>query len=111
MVITRSKEQIFGYIKDSIRNRMNSWKNKLLSQGGKEVLLKAVSMAMPSYTMSRFKLSNKLYKEVTSMLANYWWREAEGKNKMHWCSLRKMAQEKTRGGLGFKNLQNFNKPC
>nr|XP_027088580.1 uncharacterized protein LOC113709937 [Coffea arabica] len=83
MVITRSKQQVFGYIKDSISRRMNSWKNKLLSQGGKEVLLKAVFMAMPVYTMSCFKLPNKLCKEVTSIFANYCWGENDGRNKMH----------------------------
>ncbi|XP_027181659.1 uncharacterized protein LOC113780035 [Coffea eugenioides] len=109
MVITRSKQQVFGYIKDSISRRMASWKNKLLSQGGKEVLLKAVSMAMPVYTMSCFKLPNKLCKEVSSMFANYWWGEAEGKNKMHWCAWGRLTKEKKVGGLGFKDLQNFNK--
>ena len=43
------------------------------------------------------------------MFANYWWGEAEGKNKMHWCSWWKLAKEKRVGGLGFKDLQNFNK--
>nr|XP_027098869.1 uncharacterized protein LOC113718150 [Coffea arabica] len=88
---------------------MNSWKKKLLSQGGKEILLKAVSMAMHVYTMSCFKLPNKLSKEVTSILANYWWREAEGENKMHWCSWSKLTKKKKWGGLEFKALQKFNK--
>ncbi|XP_071928124.1 uncharacterized protein [Coffea arabica] len=94
---------------DSISRRMNSWKNKLLSQGGKEVLLKAVSMAMPVYIMSYFKLPNKLCKEVSSMFANYWWGEAEGRNKMHWCLWGRLTKEKQEGGMGFKDLQNFNK--
>lgn len=54
MVITRTKGQIFGYIKDSIKARLSSWKNKLLSAVGKEVMLKAVTMAMPIYAMSCF---------------------------------------------------------
>ena len=43
------------------------------------------------------------------MLANYQWGEAEGKNKMHWCSWSKLDKKKKCGGLGFKDLQNFNK--
>ncbi|XP_071921851.1 uncharacterized protein [Coffea arabica] len=109
MVITRSKQQVFGFIKDSISKRMKNWKNKLLSQGGKEVLLKAVSMALPVYTMSCFKLPNTLCKEVTSIFAKYWWGEAEGRDKIHWCSWGRMAMEKKEGGLGFKDLQKFNK--
>lgn len=31
MVVTRSREQVFGFIKDSLRSRINNWKNKFLS--------------------------------------------------------------------------------
>lgn len=48
MVVSRSKEQIFGYIRDNISQRLGKWKNKLLSAAGKEVMLKAVSFAMPT---------------------------------------------------------------
>ncbi|XP_027174775.1 uncharacterized protein LOC113774437 [Coffea eugenioides] len=56
IVVTRSKKQLFGYIKENIERRMQNWKSKLLSSAGKEILIKAVSMAMPTYTMSCFKL-------------------------------------------------------
>nr|XP_027083697.1 uncharacterized protein LOC113705998 [Coffea arabica] len=52
MVISRTKEQIFGFIKENIKRKMHDWRNKLLSTAGKEVMLKAVSMAMPTYAMN-----------------------------------------------------------
>ncbi|XP_027093679.1 uncharacterized protein [Coffea arabica] len=73
MVITKTKGQVFGFIKDSIKIRLNSWKNKFLSAAGKEVMLKAVTMAMPNYAMSCFKLPTKLCKEITGLMAKYWW--------------------------------------
>ncbi|XP_027076988.1 uncharacterized protein [Coffea arabica] len=51
MVISRTKDQIFGFIKENIRRKLQDWRNKLLSTVGKEVMLKAVSMAMPTYAM------------------------------------------------------------
>ncbi|XP_071923131.1 uncharacterized protein [Coffea arabica] len=45
MVITSSKQQLFGFIKDNIQQRMKKWKNKMLSAAGKEVMLKSVTMA------------------------------------------------------------------
>ena len=86
MVVSRTKYQIFGFIIDNIKRRLESWKNKLLSSVGKEVMLKEVTMAMPTYVMSCFKLPRKLYKDLSSAMANYWWGEANGKNKMHWIS-------------------------
>ena len=73
MVISRTKDQIFGYIRDNIRRRLESWKNKLLSPAGKEDLLKVVTMAIPTYVMSRFKLPLKLLKDLNLAMANYWW--------------------------------------
>ncbi|XP_071929649.1 uncharacterized protein [Coffea arabica] len=41
MIIGRSKKHVFKYIREKVNSRINGWKEKLLSQAGKEVLLKA----------------------------------------------------------------------
>ncbi|XP_027150159.1 uncharacterized protein LOC113750373 [Coffea eugenioides] len=109
MVITRTKDQIFGFIRDNMNKHLGSWKQKLLSQAGKEVLLKAVTQAMPTYAMSCFKLPLKLCKELSAMMARYWWGDNDGKDKMHLCSWKRITQAKNQGGLGFKDLVNFNR--
>ena len=72
-------------------------------------MLKAVTMAMPNYAMARFKLPVTLCKEISEMMASYWWGESEGRSKVHWCSWDKMMKAKMEGGLGFRNLLCFNK--
>ena len=96
-VITRTKEQLFGFIKNNCQQRMASWKNKMLSNEGKKVLLKAITMALPTYAMSCFKLPGKLCKDISAMMARYWWGEDKGKKKMHWCSWSKLTKDKGRG--------------
>jgi hypothetical protein len=55
-LIGRSRMSSFKAIKGKIWEHMNGWKEKFLSQARKEILLKAVIQAVPTYTMSVFKL-------------------------------------------------------
>ena len=82
--------------------------NKFLSAAGKKIMLKSVALAMPTYIMSCFKVPSRLCKEISSLMSNYWWGDASGKNKVHWCSWRKITQNKEMRGLGFKDLEAFN---
>ncbi|XP_027157936.1 uncharacterized protein LOC113759559 [Coffea eugenioides] len=66
-------------------------------------------MAMPTYTMSCFKLPCKLCKEISSMLSNFWWGEKDNKNKARWVAWKQLTKEKKRGGMGFQEIQSFNR--
>jgi hypothetical protein len=58
---------------DRICNRLNGFKEKLLSYGGKEVvLLKASAQAIPAYAISVFKLPKQVIKRFTDA-TRYWW--------------------------------------
>ena len=50
-LIGRSKKQVFTEIKERVGKKMLGWKEKLLSIGGKEILIKVVVQAMPTYIM------------------------------------------------------------
>jgi hypothetical protein len=76
-LIGRSKVSAFTNITEKIWEHMNGWKEKFLSQVGKEVLLKAVVQAIPTYTMSVFLLPKKLYKEINSTMSKFWWGHKE----------------------------------
>ena len=74
------------------------------------MFLKPVTMAMPTYAMSCFKLPVKVMQRNQrsdgKILVGG---EDNARRKMHWCLWKKMSTEKNTGGLGFKDLQGFNK--
>ncbi|CAA7021924.1 unnamed protein product [Microthlaspi erraticum] len=67
----RRKKDLFNSVVDRIRQRALSWSSKLLSSAGKLVLLKSVLSAMPTYSMSCFKLPVNLCKRIQSVLTRF----------------------------------------
>lgn len=55
-LVGRNKRDILGFIKNKIINRVQGWEHRFLSKAGREVILKSVIHAIPSYTMSVFLL-------------------------------------------------------
>ena len=45
----------------------------MLSKVGKEVLIKAIVQAIPTYTMGVFQLPVKLCDELNSLCSKFWW--------------------------------------
>ncbi|KAF5451240.1 hypothetical protein F2P56_026360, partial [Juglans regia] len=60
ILIGRSRIQAFKGILDRVKARVSNWKNRLLSQVGKEILLKSIIQALPTYCMGVFKLPKAL---------------------------------------------------
>jgi hypothetical protein len=108
-MVGRSWYNSFKSIKDRVWDRLNDWKVKFLSQAGKEILIKAVVQAIPTYCMSAFLLPNTLCKELNGFMQRFWWGHKENTSKIHWMSWERMGTAKERGGLGFRDLTTFNK--
>ncbi|XP_042952134.1 uncharacterized protein LOC122289223 [Carya illinoinensis] len=107
-MVGRGKYQAFSSLNHRVWAKMHGWKEKLLSQGGKEILLKAMSLSIPTYTMSCFKLPRSLCSELEGMMARFWVGQKSNERKICWINWKKMCESKLSGGLGFKNLQMFN---
>ena len=77
---------MFSYLKDKVWKRIQGWKEKLLSRAGKEILIKAVAQAIPTYAMSCFDLTKSLCDDISAMICWFWWAQQENEKKMHWLS-------------------------
>ncbi|GLT29624.1 hypothetical protein SLA2020_044780 [Shorea laevis] len=108
LLIGRSKSICFGSIRDRIWTKIKGWKNKLLSRAGREVLLKAVVQAIPTYCMGCFHLPQNFLRSLNSILSNYWWGDNSDKRKIHWLRWDLVCRPKALSGLGFCDFQAFN---
>ena len=73
IVVGKNKKASLNFIKDRVWGKLQGWKEKLLSEAGKEVLLKAVVQAIPMFAMSCFKLPVGLCQDIEMLIRNFWW--------------------------------------
>ncbi|KAL0438585.1 UNVERIFIED_CONTAM: putative mitochondrial protein [Sesamum latifolium] len=106
-VVGKSRRTVFQSIRDRIWRCVSGWNERRLSQAGKEILIKAVAQAIPTYAMGCFRLPLSLLKEIQSMISNFWWHNGESR-KIHWVSWKWLCTPKAQGGMGFRDLQAFN---
>ena len=107
-LIGRSKYQAFSFLKDRVWKKMQGWKGKMFSRAGKEVLIKAVAQSIPTYTMGVFLLPAKLCNELNALCARFWWGQTGEERKIHWKNWGVLTRSKKEGGMGFRDLKDFN---
>ena len=84
MVGAKSKVYTFRDLREKISKRVLGWKEKFDSQARREILIKNVAQAIPTYTMGIFKLPKFLCDTLNSIVAKYWWGQTKDKKKIHW---------------------------
>jgi hypothetical protein len=57
--------------------RLKAWKEKLLSMGTKETLLKAIIQSNPVFAMGVFKIAKSISKNITDAMAAFRWGDPE----------------------------------
>ncbi|XP_060185616.1 uncharacterized protein LOC132615077 [Lycium barbarum] len=101
---SRKKKVYYAELIKKIKGRLHSWKGKLLSFGGKVVLIKSVLQAMPLHLLSVLAPPKCVLNEIHKIFARYFWiNKEEGRNR-HWVAWQNVCLPTQEGGLGFKSL-------
>lgn len=80
----------------------------MLFQAGKEILLKSVIQAIPTYLMGVYKISTGVIEDIRSMMARFFWGDDnEVQRKIYWKCWEDLCAPKCLGGLGFRDLEVF----
>lgn len=104
----RKKRVQFSYLYEKMIKKVESWGQKQFSKGGKEVLIKAVLQAIPTFAMGCFRIPTTTCREMESICARFWWSSSKDKNGIHWKSWDTLCLPKAEGGLGFRSFGSFN---
>ena len=68
MIAGKSKTNTFKGVREKITKKVTGWKEKFISQAGREILIKNVAQAVPTYTMSIFKMPKQICEDIKSCL-------------------------------------------
>jgi ribonuclease HI len=107
-LVGRHRVASFSHIKERVWSKIKGWKGRILSQAGREIMIKAVAQAVPTYAMSCFKLPVQLCQEIEAMIQKFWWSQGQDQNKICWVKWKSLCHPKGVGGMGFRELRKFN---
>nr|XP_023892530.1 uncharacterized protein LOC112004511 [Quercus suber] len=104
----KSKVNTFKELQEKITKRVIGWKEKFISKAGREILIKTVAQAIPTYSMCLFKIPKAICDNINSILSKYWWGQTKEERKIHWINWQKLCRHKKKGGMGFRDVSTFN---
>ncbi|GJN05400.1 hypothetical protein PR202_ga23021 [Eleusine coracana subsp. coracana] len=108
IVVMADRSYCFKHLVDRVRATINGWKENMLSIGAKEVLIKSIAQVVLVFAMMVFKISQNICKGISDAISQYWWGDDDEHGEMHWKAWWKLCILKSRGGMGFRDLQCFN---
>ena len=93
---------------DRFEKRLAMWKGKLLSSGGRLVLINSVLSSLPIFMMSFFEVPIGVLKKLDAIRSRFYWQNGQFKKKYRLAKWNIICQPKEVGGLGVANLATKN---
>ena len=106
----RDKKAATEEIIEKVKQRLQGWKMKTLSQAGRATLISSVASSMPTYQASSLILPNEVCSKLDSLNHRFWWGTKD--ESMKGCCLKSwdsICTPKNVGRLGIKKTADMNK--
>jgi hypothetical protein len=71
--VGRSPTSNFNFLTGRLWKRLNGCTDRPLSRAGKEIFLKSVAQAIPTYVMSCFRIPISICEKLQRPISNFWW--------------------------------------
>ena len=101
----------FNKVLDSIRQRLASWKTKLLSFARRLILVRHVLSSIPLYISLVLPLPMKTCLLIKKLMRNFMWSANPEKIKANLVRWEVVCLPRSEGGLGLQRVKEFNDAC
>ncbi|WVZ82089.1 LOW QUALITY PROTEIN: hypothetical protein U9M48_029391 [Paspalum notatum var. saurae] len=109
MHVKKLRNRDWKLIEDRIEKRLGNWKGKLLSYGGRLVLLNSVLSSLPMFMLSFFEIPRGVLEKIEYFRSRFFWQYDSHQRKYGLIRWPLICQPKDQGGLGIQNLDIQNK--
>jgi hypothetical protein len=92
---------------DKFERRIHHWCNKLLSLGGRYILIKAVLESLPVYWMALAHIPVSVLRTLRQLIFSFLWTGSKKNSGYHLCRWEAISKPKMMGGWGLRNLPFF----
>ena len=96
-------------IEDRFEKKLGCWKGKLMSYGGRLILINSVLTSMPMFLLSFFEVPVGVQKIVDFYHSRFFWQSDDLKRKYRLMKRDIICRPKDQGGLSIENLEVKNK--
>ena len=95
------------WLVQKFEKRICNWSYKLLSLGGRLILVQSVLSSIPVYWMGLAPIPTSILHKLRSIMFDFLWGSSDNKSRYHLVSWRDLSWPKELGGWGIKNIQWF----
>ncbi|XP_029143947.1 uncharacterized protein [Arachis hypogaea] len=104
----RAARSIFSDSLEKIKNRLASWKGRLLNRAGRLCLIKSVASSLPIYQMQVTLFPTSVCQKIDYVLRQFLWKGKVGERCLNLVKWSKVVTPRKYGGLGIRDTQCVN---
>jgi hypothetical protein len=106
---THRDTSIWGTVIAKMEAKLAGWKRMYLSKGGRLTLIKSTLSNIPTYYLSLFHIPVRVAKRLEKIQRDFLWGGKGDEFKIHLVNWSKVCMSTEAGGLGVRNLIQFNR--
>nr|XP_016457134.1 PREDICTED: uncharacterized protein LOC107781021 [Nicotiana tabacum] len=100
----RRRMEYYQDLMTKVLDKLQDWKGKMLSIGGRAVLISHVLQTMPIHLLASVNPPHYVINKLHKIFAQFFWSNTVGVSNRHWASWNNLCLPCEEGGVGFRSL-------